>query len=211
MRLALDDAGFEPVLEEVAAAGIAPVEPHRIDAVQALHSAGELGLCRFDEQVKMVVEQIPRVHAPAEPPLDVDEELEPGFAVAIIQHDRPLLDATADDVVPGRTRQPAAWNPRHGVRRYRAVCSGETVVKGHLPGTVPGTRPSRTPVVQTGADARAPRLPLRVPDPRGDDVSDQPFARSDAAAGRGRARRVRAHAGASAGSGPGAKAGGSCR
>jgi hypothetical protein len=84
MRVALDHAGFEPVLEEVAAAAIAPVEPHRVDAVQALHPAGEFGLCRLDEQVEVVVEQIPRVHTPAEAPLDVGEELEPGFAVAII-------------------------------------------------------------------------------------------------------------------------------
>ena len=151
MCVAFDHAGFEPILEEVTAAAVAPVEPHRVDAVQPLHPAGELGLCRLDEQVEVVVEQVPCVHAPGEAPLDVEEELEPGLAVAIVEHDRPLLDAAADDVVPGRARQLAARDPRHGVRRYRAVCSRETVVKGQLPGTVPGTRPSQTPVVQTGA------------------------------------------------------------
>ena len=150
MYLALDHAGLEPILEEVTAAGVAPVEPHRVDAVKPLHAPGELGLGCLDQQVEVVVEQIPRVHAPGVALLDVEEELEPGLAVAIVEHDRPLLDAAADDVVPGRARQLAARDPRHGVRRYRAVCSRETAVKGQLPGTVPGTRPSQTSVVQTG-------------------------------------------------------------
>jgi hypothetical protein len=146
-----DHTGFEPILEKVTAAGVAPVEPHRMDAVEPLHTAREVGLGRLDEQVEVVVEQVPRVHAPSEAPSDVDEALEPGFAVAIVEHDRPLLDAAADDVVPGRARKLAPRDPRHSVRRYRAVCSRETVVKGQLPGTVPGTRPSQTSVVQTGA------------------------------------------------------------
>ena len=84
----LDDAGFEPILEEVTAAGVAPVEPHGVDPVQPLHPAGELRLCRLDEQVKVVVEQIPRVDPPGKAPLDVEEELEPGLAVAIVVHNR---------------------------------------------------------------------------------------------------------------------------
>lgn len=113
MCVAFDHAGFEAILEEVTAAGVAPVEPHRMDAVQSLHSAGELGLGRLDEQVEVVVEEVPRVHAPGEASLDVEEELEPGHAVAVVEHDRPLLDAAADDVVPGGARQLAARDPRH--------------------------------------------------------------------------------------------------
>jgi hypothetical protein len=109
----LDDAGFEPVLEEVTAAGVAPVEPHGVDPVEPLHPAGELRLCGLDEQVKVVVEQIPRVHPPGKAPLDVEEELEPGLAVAIVVHDRALLDATTDDVVPSEARQLAARDPGH--------------------------------------------------------------------------------------------------
>ena len=114
MYLALDHAGLEPILEEVTAAGVAPVEPHRVDAVQPLHAPGELGLGRLDQQVEVVVEQIPRVHAPRVALLDVEEELEPGLAVAIVEHDRPLLYAATNDVVPGRARQLAARDPRHG-------------------------------------------------------------------------------------------------
>jgi hypothetical protein len=115
MGFALDHAGLESALEEVAAALVAPVEPHRIHAVQPLHSAGELGLSRLDEQVEVIVEQVPGMHCPAETPLDVDEELEPGLAVEIVQHNRSLVHTAADDVVPGRARQLAARSPRHGV------------------------------------------------------------------------------------------------
>ena len=112
--ITLDDAGVEPILEEVTAAGVAAVEPHGVDTVQPLHPAGELRLCRLDEQVKVVVEQIPRVHPPGKAPLDVEEELEPGLAVAIVVHDRALVDAAADDVIPRRARQLAARDPGHG-------------------------------------------------------------------------------------------------
>jgi hypothetical protein len=88
----------------MAAARVAPVESHRVDAVQSLHPAGELGLRRLDEQVEVVVEQVPGVHLPAETPLDVEEESEPCLAVEIVEHDRSLLDAAADDVVPRRAR-----------------------------------------------------------------------------------------------------------
>jgi hypothetical protein len=101
---ALDHPRLEAPLKEVAAARVAPVEPHRVDAVQSLHSGGELGLCRLDEQVEVVVEQVPGVHLPAEAPLDVEEESEPGLAVEIVEHDRSLLHAAADDVVPRRAR-----------------------------------------------------------------------------------------------------------
>ena len=68
----------------MAGARVAPVEPHRIDAVQSLHPAGEIGLRRLDEQVEVVVEQIPGVHLPVEAPLDVEEELEPRRAIEIV-------------------------------------------------------------------------------------------------------------------------------
>ena len=149
--MAFDDSRLESALEEVAASFVPPVEPHGVDAVQALHPTGELRLRRPDEQVEVIVEQVPGMHVPAEAPLDVDEELEPGLAVEIVAHDRPLVDTPADDVVPGRARQLAPRDPGHDRRRYLAVCSGETGVKGQLSGTVPGTRPSQTLVMQTGA------------------------------------------------------------
>jgi hypothetical protein len=67
----------EAALEEMPGAGVAAVEPDRVEAVQALHPARELGLRRLDEQVEVVVEQVPRVQLPAEPAGDIDEQLEP--------------------------------------------------------------------------------------------------------------------------------------
>ena len=55
MRVALDHAGFEPTLEKVARAVVASVEADRVDTVQPLHSARELGLGRLDEQVEVIV------------------------------------------------------------------------------------------------------------------------------------------------------------
>jgi hypothetical protein len=86
------------------AAHVAAVEPHRVDAVQALHPARQLGLRRLDEEVEVVVEQVPGVHLPAVAALHVGEEREPGGAVPVVEHDRPLLHSTADHVVPGRAR-----------------------------------------------------------------------------------------------------------
>jgi hypothetical protein len=103
--VAVEDAGIEAALKEVAGACVAPVEAHRVDAVQALHPARELRLRRLDEQVEVVVEQAPAVQPPAEPSRHVHEQREPRLAVTIVEDDRPLLDAAARDVVVRRARQ----------------------------------------------------------------------------------------------------------
>jgi hypothetical protein len=111
----IEHARVEATLEEVAGARVAAVEPHRVDAVQALQPARELRLGRLDEQVEVVVEQIPRVQRPADPPRDVDEQLAPRFAIAVVEDDRPLLHSAAGHVVVRRARQLAARDPRHAV------------------------------------------------------------------------------------------------
>jgi hypothetical protein len=149
MRVAVDHARLEPALKEMALAGITSVEPARVATVQPLHSAGELGLGRLDEQVEVIVEEVPDVHFPAKSALDLDEQLEPRSAVVIVERDRPLLDAAADDVVPSRARQAAARDPRHGAtlpRRQRQ--------RNRREGTTSRDSPSDTsfadaPVVQT--------------------------------------------------------------
>ena len=105
MLVALEHARVEAALEEVAGAGVAAVEPHRVDAVEALHAARELGLRRLDEQVEVVVEEVPRVQLPAEPLRDVGEELEPGLAITVVEDDRSLLNAAAGHVVVRRARE----------------------------------------------------------------------------------------------------------
>jgi len=70
-------------------------------------------LRRLDQQVEMVVEQVPDVNLPAEALLDLDEQLVPGFAVEVVDDDRPLLDSAADDVVPRGARELRSGNARH--------------------------------------------------------------------------------------------------
>jgi hypothetical protein len=97
----------------MALAVVAAVEADRMQAVQPLHPGRQLRLVRVDEQVEVVVEQVPAHDPPAVAARDLDEELEPRFAIAVVLHDRPLLDATADHVVPGGARQLRPRDPRH--------------------------------------------------------------------------------------------------
>ena len=141
----------------------------------------------------MVVEQIPRVHPPGKAPLDVEEELEPGLAVAIVAHDRALVDSTADDVVPGRARQLASRDPRHGPTLPRCL-----LARNRREGTTSRDSPTDTSFADAGrADWRLMRALLdyrsEFPILEESDLLDQSLARSDAATGRGRACGVRAH------------------
>ena len=132
-----DHAGLEPALEEVAAAVVAAVEAHRVQAVQAPHAVRELWLRRLDEQMEMVVEQDPDVNLPAEPRLDVEELLEPGLAIEVVEDDRPLLDSATDHVVPRGARELRARNARHPVeasaRRRDETAPNDRPVPGTCP------------------------------------------------------------------------------
>jgi hypothetical protein len=113
VALVCDHTRLEAALEEVSAAVVAPVEADRVEAVEALHAGRELRLGRLDQDVEVVVEQVPDVNFPPEARLHLAEELVPGLAVEVVEHDRALLDAAADDVVPGGARQLRTRNPRH--------------------------------------------------------------------------------------------------
>jgi hypothetical protein len=69
----LDHARVEAALEEMADAVVTTVEPHCVQAVEALHAGGQVGLCRLDEEMEVVVENDPDMDRPGEPPLDVRE------------------------------------------------------------------------------------------------------------------------------------------
>jgi hypothetical protein len=84
---------------------VAAVEPHRVEAVEPVHPRREIRLGRLDEEVDVIVEHDPCVDDPAKAPLNVDQQLEPEDAVLIVEEDRPLFDAAANTVVPGRARQ----------------------------------------------------------------------------------------------------------
>jgi hypothetical protein len=103
VRVALDQAGVEAPLEEVADAVVATVEALGVQSVETLHPRGEFGLRRLDDEVEVVVEQDPDVHSPAEPLLHVLQTPLPPTAVDVVLDDRSLLDAARSNDVAGRT------------------------------------------------------------------------------------------------------------
>ena len=111
--VALDDPGLEAALEEVSFPVVAAVEAHGVEAVQPLHPFREFGLRRLDQQVEVVVEQHPDVDPPAEAVFHVDKQLLPCRPVDVVQEQLPLLDASADDVVVGRSWQLRARDSGH--------------------------------------------------------------------------------------------------
>jgi hypothetical protein len=100
----LHHARREAALEEVADAVVAPVEAHRVEAVQPLHPLRERRPPRLDQEMEVIVEDDPDPDPPAVPPRHADEELLPLAPVEVVQEDLPLLDAAADDVVVRRAR-----------------------------------------------------------------------------------------------------------
>ena len=111
-----------------------------MQAVQALHSDRELGLRGLDEEMEVVVEQDPDVNRPAEASLDLAQLLVPGLAVEVVADDRPLLDSTADHVVPRGARELRARDSRHpaeaSAARRSAKPSSRDVSKGQSLGHV---------------------------------------------------------------------------
>jgi hypothetical protein len=77
-------------------------------------------LRRLDQQVEVVVKQVPDVNPPAEASFDLEQQLVPGFAIQVVDDDRPLLDAAADDVVPRGARELRAGDTRHPVEASAA-------------------------------------------------------------------------------------------
>jgi len=55
--------------------------------------------------MKVVVEEDPSVNLPAVATLCIDQQREPCGSIDVVEHDCPLLDAAADDVVPRGARQ----------------------------------------------------------------------------------------------------------
>jgi hypothetical protein len=100
--------------------------------------------------VEVVVEQDPDMNPPAEPLFDLDEQLVPGFAVQVVDDDRPLLDATADDVVPGGARELRTGDPWHPSR-----LTPRDDARNRPPGTCPRDCPWDTSVSGVGDRFRA--------------------------------------------------------
>lgn len=102
--LVLNDPSRETPGEEVTAPVVTPVEPRRVEAIEALHCGGEEGLLRPEHEVEVVREEGPRVHAPAEAEGDLAELAGPGVEVELVERDPALLDSARRDVVERRSR-----------------------------------------------------------------------------------------------------------
>jgi hypothetical protein len=99
VAVALDQPCVEAVLEEVARAVVALVEPHRVEAVEAVHSVGEPLSGRRDDEVDVVRHQAERARRPFEALHGVPEEEDEGFVVAVVEEDLGPSDAPSRYVV----------------------------------------------------------------------------------------------------------------
>ena len=81
VRVPVDQAGVEPLLEEMAGSAVASVEPSRVSTVQRVHSARQVLEGRGNDDVVMVRHKAERVEAQRPAPSDVSEERRERVAV----------------------------------------------------------------------------------------------------------------------------------
>ena len=98
VALGLDHAGCEAVCDEVSETAMSLVEALRVDAVQPLHPAGEVGAARFEHEVEVRGHQADRVDLPVVAGDAEFEECEEEAAVFVITEERDTAGATGDDV-----------------------------------------------------------------------------------------------------------------
>jgi hypothetical protein len=75
------------------------VKPVGVGAVEPLHTLGEIGIQRLDDEMEMVRHQHPRSNGPSEPLRGLSEEEEKRQAIAVRAEDWALLIAAGSDVV----------------------------------------------------------------------------------------------------------------
>jgi hypothetical protein len=104
---------------------VAPVERLRVDAVQDLHSGGELLASGLDHEVVVVAHQAERVAAPGETHRDAREHREKDAAVVVVAEDRDLPGAACADVEDAVLGQHlGARRPRHATTVQTPPCAG---------------------------------------------------------------------------------------
>ena len=99
MTVVLDQLCAVPPLEEVAYPLMPLVRSVCVHAVEPLHSLGDVGLWRFDQQVIVIVHEAERVHSPAMEKTGASERVEEHVAVVFGEEDRPSVVASHRDVV----------------------------------------------------------------------------------------------------------------
>ena len=117
MVVTIEHPRREAALEEMSDPVVAAVEAHRMEPVEPLHPARKLRLGRPDDDVQVIRHQRPGEYLPAKTLRDLAELAFPCVAVAHIEDDRLLRDASRSDVVDGGRRQVgSAWSS-HLLRR----------------------------------------------------------------------------------------------
>jgi hypothetical protein len=118
--LVLDDAGGEAVAEDVAVAGVAVVVVAGVALVEALHSGGEVGLRRLEDEVVVGAHEAERLHIPAEAFDHVEQDQQEGAVVVDVAEEERVGDRAGGRVIEA-VGQFAAGDSRHGDQRRSAI------------------------------------------------------------------------------------------
>jgi hypothetical protein len=111
--LVANDLRVESLLVEVPDAVVSLVEPLRVDAAEAVHAKRDVLERRFDDQVKVVVEEAIGVEPPPEAGRCAGEELQPAPPIRVVNDDRHPRDAANREVVSADGRKHATWQTSH--------------------------------------------------------------------------------------------------
>jgi hypothetical protein len=101
MAVLLDKNGLVPALEEMAGSAMALVICLGVDAIQLTHPQGEISLRRLDKQMIMIVHQAVGMADPVIAFIDMSEDNDEGFPVALVLEDILLLVPSGSNVIDG--------------------------------------------------------------------------------------------------------------
>jgi hypothetical protein len=119
--LRLEHLRPEPSLEDMADLAVARVERDRVEAVERVHTFGDVRVRRLHDQVVVVRHQAVRVDGPASRPRHLAEEPREELAVVVSAVDRRAADAPCHHVVdPVMNARPRKSRHAPTVRRFPA-------------------------------------------------------------------------------------------
>jgi hypothetical protein len=140
MLVVADHLCVEALLEEMADTLVSLVEPLRVDAVEAVHTGGDVVELGLDDQVEVIVEQAVGEDCPAEARGRVGEEAHPAPPIHVVDDDRHPRDAAHGEVEDAGGGKNATRQARHGRHRTvpaRAQRAVALTFYRHVTGTVP--------------------------------------------------------------------------
>ena len=155
----LDEDGMEAALEEVSGALVTSVEIAGTARVEDLHSRGEVGAGRLEEEVVVIVHKGEGEDAPVGLRGDALEAGEPGFAVAVVTDDFASL-VTARGHVVDRIGELDSQRPGHASLNYRAGLCLSTLITNY--GLTPSVCGMRNRFLSDGVDRRPAGTKMRI-------------------------------------------------